>query len=89
MESLRLKSGMIWKLLVACSALAASINVRMIITHKCKDGRLLCRLVTGCNKVPNHIWTFLLQDDGDHIWVVVSDGHVEGGLHGHTEGVIG
>lgn len=25
--------------------------------------------------------TFLLEDDRDHIWVVVSNGHVEGGLH--------
>lgn len=33
--------------------------------------------------------TFLLKDDRDHIWVVVSYGHVEGRLHGHTAGVIG
>lgn len=32
--------------------------------------------------------TFLLKDDRDHIWVVVSNGHVEGGLHGYTLGII-
>lgn len=40
-------------------------------------------------KVRNHILTFLLQNDRNHIWVVVSDGHVEGGLHSHPERVIG
>lgn len=35
------------------------------------------------------ILTFLLEDDRDHIWVVVSDGHVEGGLHGNTASVVG
>lgn len=33
--------------------------------------------------------TFLLKDDGDHIWVVVGNGHVEGRLRGHAAGVIG
>lgn len=32
--------------------------------------------------------TFLLEDDRDNIGVVVSNGHVEGGLHSHTKGVI-
>lgn len=35
------------------------------------------------------ILTFLLKYDRDHVWVVVSDGHVEGGLHGNTAGIIG
>lgn len=30
----------------------------------------------------------MLEDDRDHIWVVVSNGHVEGGLHSHTKGVV-
>lgn len=33
--------------------------------------------------------TFLLQDDRDHIRVVVSNGHVERGLQGHAAGVLG
>lgn len=32
--------------------------------------------------------TFLLKDDRDHIWVVVSNGHVEGGLQSHTKSVV-
>lgn len=32
--------------------------------------------------------TFLLEDDRHHIWVVVSNGHVEGRLQSHTKGVI-
>lgn len=31
----------------------------------------------------------MLKDDGDHIRVVVSDGHVEGGLHGNAAGIVG
>lgn len=31
----------------------------------------------------------MLQDDRDHIGVVVSNGHVEGGLHGNATGVLG
>lgn len=33
--------------------------------------------------------TFLLKDDRDDIWMVVSDGHVQGALHRHTMGIIG
>lgn len=32
--------------------------------------------------------TFLLEDDRDHVWVVVSNSHVQGGLKGHIKGVI-
>jgi len=32
--------------------------------------------------------TFLLEDDRDHVRVVVGDGHVEGGLRSHTHSVI-
>lgn len=31
----------------------------------------------------------MLQDDRDHIRVVVGNGHVEGGLHGDATGVLG
>lgn len=30
----------------------------------------------------------MLENDGDHVRVVVSDGHMEGGLHSHARGVI-
>lgn len=32
--------------------------------------------------------TFLLKDDRDHIWVIVSNSHVERGLQSHIMGVI-
>lgn len=32
--------------------------------------------------------TFLLKDDRDYIWVVVSNGHVEWGLRSHTNRVV-
>lgn len=32
--------------------------------------------------------TFLFQDDGDDIWVVVSDGHVERRLQSHAVGFL-
>lgn len=32
--------------------------------------------------------TFLFKDDRDHVWVVVSNGHVERGLRSHTNGVV-
>ncbi len=30
----------------------------------------------------------MFKDDRDHIWVVMSDGQVEGGLHSHTKRVV-
>lgn len=30
----------------------------------------------------------MLEDDRDHVWVVVSNSHVEGGLQGHIKGVV-
>ena len=32
--------------------------------------------------------TFLLEDDGDHVRVVVGDGHVQGALQGQGRGVL-
>lgn len=42
-----------------------------------------------CTQRLNSGQTFLLKDDRDHIRVVVSDGHVEGGLRGNAAGVVG